>query len=80
MARKLMEVVSETFRVVHYAYRTEETYLYWIKRFVCFHGNKHPKELGAEEIQEFLSHLATKQHVSASTQNQALSAILILLA
>jgi len=78
MARKLMDVVSETFRVEHYAYRTEETYIYWIKRFICFHGNKHPKELGAEEIQEFLSHLATKQHVSASTQNQALSSILFL--
>ncbi len=78
MTRKLIDVVSETFRVEHYAYRTEETYLHWIKRFISFHGNKHPKELGAGEIQQFLSNLATKQHVSASTQNQALSAILFL--
>ncbi len=78
MGRKLVDVASEVFRTEHYAYRTEETYLKWIKRFVGFHGNKHPREMGADEIQCFLSHLAVDRMVSASSQNQALSAILFL--
>ncbi len=78
MVQKLVDVINEVCRTEHYAYRTEETYLYWIKRFVSFNGNRHPRELGAVEIQQFLSNLAIEFRVSASTQNQALSAILFL--
>jgi integron integrase len=78
MARKLMEVVHNVFRTEHYAYRTEETYTKWIKRFIQHFGNRHPRDLGAGEIQEFLTFLATERHISASSQNQALSAILFL--
>ena len=78
MGRRLVEAINEVFRAEHYAFRTEETYLYWIKRFISFHGNRHPRELGAAEIRQFLSDLAVRFKVSASTQNQALSAILFL--
>ncbi len=78
MARKLVDAISDVCRTEHYAYRTEETYLKWIKRFIAFHGNKHPREMGADEVQDFLTHLAVQRKVSASSQNQALSAILFL--
>ena len=73
-----MEEVRNTLRHHHYSYRTEETYIQWIRRFILFHGKRHPRETGAAEIQEFLSDLAVRGRVSASTQNQALSAILFL--
>jgi len=76
--KKLLEQVSDALRVKHYSYRTEKTYLDWIKRFILFHNKRHPKEMGAPEIQAFLVHLATERSVSASTQNQALSAVLFL--
>jgi len=66
------------FPMLHYSRRTEEAYLGWIRRFIVFHGKRHPAEMGAEEITRFLSSLAMDRHVSASTQNQALSAILFL--
>src|SRR5262249_34227137 len=72
---KLLEQVRETIRARHYSLRTEETYLRWIKRFILFHGKQHPREMGAQEVQQFLSHLAMAGRVAASTQNQALSAI-----
>ena len=75
---KLLEQVREAIRVRHYSIRTEETYLRWIKRFILFHGKRHPREMGAQEVQQFLSHLAVEGHVAASTQSQALSAILFL--
>ncbi len=78
MGRKLVDVINERCRAEHYAYRTEETYLYWIKRYISFHGNRHPRELGTDEITRFLTDLAVRFRVSASTQNQALSAILFL--
>ncbi len=78
MAKKLVEAISEVFRTEHYAYRTEETYLKWIKRFIAFYNNKHPRDLGAREVQNFLTYLAVEGRVSASSQNQALSAILFL--
>ena len=78
MAKKLMEVMHDVFRAEHYAYRTEETYIKWIKRYIQHFDNRHPRELGASEIQGFLTFLATQLHVSASSQNQALSAILFL--
>src|SRR3989442_7265007 len=62
----------------HYSRRTESTYVHWIRRFIVFHQKKHPNIMGAPEITAFLSWLATEQHVSASTQNQALSALLFL--
>ncbi len=73
-----MKVTHNVFRTEHYAYRMEETYTKWIKRFFRFFGNQHPRKLGASEIQRFLTYLATDLHVSTSSQNQAPSAILFL--
>ena len=78
MARMLMDEVRNVFRLHHYSYRTEESYSQWIRRFILFNGKRHPREMGADEIQNFLSDLATRGRVSASTQNQALSALLFL--
>ncbi|WP_040655666.1 integron integrase [Rubidibacter lacunae] len=75
---KLLDRFRDTRRVKHYAYRTEETYLQWIRRFIIFHGKRHPKDIGAPEVEAFLTHLAVVGNVSASTQNQALSALLFL--
>lgn len=77
-APKLLDQVRERVRVKHYSYRTEQTYVDWIKRFILFHNKKHPKDMGGEQISEFLTHLAVKGQVSASTQNQALCAIVFL--
>ncbi len=74
----LLVRLRRAIRQRHYSRRTEETYVGWVKRFVIFHGRRHPAELGAAEVSSFLSHLATDRHVSASTQNQALSALLFL--
>jgi integron integrase len=76
--RKLLDQVSDAIRIKHYSYRTEQTYKDWIKRYILFHNKRHPKDMGAEEIQAFITHLAVEKKVSASTQNQALSAILFL--
>jgi integrase len=62
----------------HFSVRTERAYTRWIVRFVCYHGKRHPREMGAPEIRDFLSHLAMDRRVSASTQNQALGALLFL--
>jgi integron integrase len=78
MAKKLLDQMRDALRLKHYSYRTEETYLDWVKRYILFHGKRHPAEMGAPEIQAFLIHLATQRQVAASTQNQALSAILFL--
>lgn len=75
---KLIPRVRRELRRRHYSYRTEETYVGWVIRFIAHHGLRHPGELGAEEIEAFLSHLAVDRHVAASTQNQALSAIVFL--
>src|SRR5690606_6233344 len=75
---KLLDEVRRLIRTKHYSKRTEEAYCDWIRRFVLFHGKRHPKEMGAEEVQAFLSHLANERNVAASTQNQALSAVLFL--
>ena len=75
---KLLEQVREAIRTRHYSLRTEDTYLSWIKRFILFHGKRHPRDMGLQEVQQFLSHLAVAGHVAASTQSQALSAILFL--
>ncbi|MEQ9562200.1 MAG: integron integrase [Woeseiaceae bacterium] len=78
MAKKLMDEARNTFRIHHYSYRTEQSYLSWIRRFIVFNGKRHPREMGAAEVQAFLSDLAVRGNVSASTQNQALSSILFL--
>jgi len=75
---KLLEQVRDAIRTRHYSLRTEDTYLSWIKRFILFHGKRHPRDMGLQEVQQFLSHLAVAGHVAASTQSQALSAILFL--
>jgi integron integrase len=75
---KLLEQVVARLRVKHYSLRTEQVYVDWIKRFVWFHGKRHPKDMGAAEIEAFLSNLAVERAVSASTQNQAKSALLFL--
>ncbi len=78
MAMKLMEQVGRTMRLHHYSFETEKAYAQWIRRFILYHDKKHPLEMGAPEIERYLSHLATDRRVSASTQNQALSALLFL--
>lgn len=76
---RLMDQVRQVLRYHHYAYRTEHTYCDWIVRYVKFHGaKKHPRDMGKAEIEAFLSHLATHGRVSASTQRQALNAIVFL--
>ena len=75
---RLLDEVRHRLRTLHYSYRTEQQYLGWIRRFILFSGRRHPATLGAAEIEAYLSHLATDRKVSASTQNQALSAILFL--
>ncbi len=75
---KLIDQIRLKLRLKHYAYTTEQSYVAWIKRYIIFHNKQHPKDLGKEEIEQFLSHLAVNRHVSASTQNQAFSALLFL--
>lgn len=76
--RKLLDRVRDCIRVKHYSYRTEETYVQWIRRFILFHNKHHPSEMGSDEVNDFLTHLTVNENVAASTQNQALSAILFL--
>jgi integron integrase len=78
MAPKLMDEVGRAIRLHHYSYETEKVYRQWIRRFILFNGKQHPRNLAAPEIEKYLSYLATDRRVSASTQNQALSAILFL--
>jgi len=75
---KLFPSIVERLRVKHYSKRTEEAYLQWIKRYILHHGKRHPREMGVAEVEAFLTHLAVARNVSASTQNQAKSALLFL--
>ena len=75
---KLLEQVRTVIRLRHYSLRTEQTYVSWIKQYIVFSNKRHPAELGAAEVTKFLSYLAVSRKVSASTQNQALAAILFL--
>lgn len=75
---KLLDQVRGELRKRHYSLRTEEAYIGWIRSFICHHGIRHPREMGKEEVEEFLSHLAVGRKVAAATQNQALSALLFL--
>ena len=78
LAKKLLDQVREKIRYKHYSLSTEKTYISWIKHYIIFHGKRHPAEMGAVEVERFLSYLANDRHVSSATQNQALSAILFL--
>jgi integron integrase len=75
---KLLDRMRAEIRVRHYSIRTEETYLDWARRYILFHDKRHPKDMGADEVQSFLSYLATERNVASSTQNQAKSALLFL--
>ena len=75
---RLLDQARDTLRAHRYSLRTEESYLQWIKRYILFHGKRHPSDLDEQHIAAFLTHLAVEKHVAASTQNQALSAILFL--
>jgi len=76
--KKLLDQVRDALRLKHYSIRTEQAYVAWIKRYIFFHGVRHPAEMGTAEVEAFLTHLAVKENVAASTQNQALSALLFL--
>ena len=73
-----MDIVREKLRLKHYSYKTEITYINWIKNFILFHNKKHPSKLGKAQIEAFLTHLAVDKKVASSTQNQAFNAILFL--
>jgi len=75
---RLLEVLRDVLRRRHYSYRTEESYVHWVRRFIFFHGKRHPRDLGQEEVTDFLNHLARDRDVAAATQNQALAALLFL--
>jgi hypothetical protein len=75
---RLLDQLRQTLRTKHYAYRTEQAYVHWVRRYILFHGKRHPQEMGRGEIEQFLTNLAVERHVSASTQTQALCALLFL--
>ena len=75
---KLFDQVRQVLRVRHYSYETEKSYIHWIKRFIAFHQMKPPREMGAAEVEAFLTYLAVELKVAPSTQNQALSALIFL--
>jgi len=77
-APRLLDLVRDKIRLKHYSLRTEQAYLDWIKRFILFNGKRHPADMGAGEVEAFLTHLAAVRNVSPSTQNQAKSALLFL--
>lgn len=75
---RLLDSMRDIIRIKHYSLRTEESYLHWVRRFIYFHGKRHPRELGAREVTAFLNHLVKSRDIAAATQNQALSALLFL--
>jgi len=75
---KLLDQLHETLRRRHYSPRTEEAYVYWTVQYIRFHGMRHPRELGHADLMAFLTHLATARDLAASTQNQALNAVVFL--
>ena len=74
----LLRQARNVMRALHYSYRTEQQYVHWIRRYVRWSGMRHPRDLGGPELEAFLTHLAVDRTVSASTQNQALAALLFL--
>jgi integron integrase len=77
-APKLIDQMRQAMRIKHYSLRTEKSYINWVRRYIYFHNKRHPREMGATEVQSFLSDLAVQRRVSASTQNQALNALVFL--
>jgi hypothetical protein len=77
-SRKLLGQIRDAIRLKHYSYSTEKTYVHWARRHILFHNKRHPAEMGAAEIEAFLTHLAKNENVSSSSQNQALNALLFL--
>ena len=75
---RLLDRVRGELRARHYSLRTEEAYVAWVRRYILFHGKRHPSELGADHVNRFLTHLAVHGKVAASTQNQALAGLLFL--
>lgn len=75
---RLLDQVRDHLRVLHYSIRTEDSYVNWVRRYILFHGKRHPREMGEAEVEAFLTHLAVAENVAASTQNQALAALLFL--
>ncbi len=75
---KLLDQMKNVMRIKHYSLQTEKSYTQWVRRYIYFHNKRHPDEMGALDVQKYLSYLAVEQHVSASTQNQALNAIVFL--
>ena len=65
--KKLLDQVRDSLRLKHYSARTEQTYLEWIKRYILFHGKRHPKDMGGSEIEAFIAHLAVERHVATAT-------------
>jgi integron integrase len=76
--KKLLDQYRDAIRLKHYSSRTEKTYILWVREYIYFHNKRHPREMGIPEINQFLSYLVSNKKISASTQNQALSAILFL--
>lgn len=75
---RLLDQLRERIRYCHYSLRTEQAYVFWVRRFVRFHLPRHPRAMGAPEVEAFLTHLAMERHVAPSTHKQALAAVLFL--
>ena len=75
---RLLDQLRDQLRLRHYSYRTEQQYVAWVRRFILFHGRRHPAQMGGPEVEGFLSYLATERNVAAATQSQALAAVLFL--
>lgn len=69
--KKLLDQLRDRIRLKNYSYRTEKTYIGWVRRYILFHNKRHPQEMGRAEIESFLTHLAVEHNVAPSTQNQA---------
>ena len=75
MKKKILYQLKDILRLKHYSYKTEKAYAYWVRRYILFHNKRHPREMSKPEISVFLSYLAVKERVAASTQNQALNVL-----
>lgn len=76
--KKLLDQLRDQIRLKHYSSRTEDSYVHWVRQYILFQDKHHPKDMGMPEVNQFLTHLAVEKNVAASTQNQALSAIIFL--
>jgi hypothetical protein len=78
MGKKLLDIMRDKIRVKHYSIKTENVYIYWVKKYILFHNKRHPNTMGKKEIEEYLTYLAKNQNVSPTTQNQAFYFIVFL--